>query len=234
MPEHLFSVVRNRWAFSDHWLEHRLELEPEWTEVQNESVQVLNELVELWKLEKTRVEKYKNEQSLEVGFIQPVMKALGLKLKYQTFLQGREALPDGREEDEAFTYFDHISTVRGDSTGLGDFPMEYLQDHAGLPVGDESKVKFTAQSKNEMYTLWEAALFKDGGDPARFSFWAEDPLAAELIDQSTRLIREYKTDAELLSPHAPEEPGCYDDACTMAALGSLGAATGMVGEIVIL
>ena len=85
--------------------------------------------------------------------------------------------------------------------------MEYLRDHSGLPIGEESMVKFTPQSKNEMYTLTEAALFKDAGDPQRFSYWADDPLTPELEEQFTRLVREYKTDAELLSPHAPEEPG---------------------------
>jgi hypothetical protein len=140
-------------------------------------------------------------------------------------------LPDGSEVEEAFTYFDRIGSVRGDSTGIGDFPTEYLRDHSGLPMGDESQVKFTPQSKNEMYTLFEAALFREEGEPDRFSYWAEDPLAAELEEQMSILLREYKTDAELLSPHAPEEAGAHDDACTMCALGCLGAATGKIGEL---
>lgn len=113
-----------------------------------------------------------------------------------------------------------------DPTGLGDFPMEYLRDNSGLPVDDATQIKFTAQSKSEMYRLWETALFKDAGDPNRFSYWIEDPLAAVFEEQSTRLVRECKTDAELLSPHAPEEPGAYDDACSMVALGCLGLRMG--------
>ena len=77
-------------------------------------------------------------------------------------------------------------------------------------------------------------MFKHAGDPNRFSYCADDPLTPELVEQSTRLVREFKTDAELLSPHGPEEPGAYDDACSMVALGCLGAANGQVGEVVIL
>jgi hypothetical protein len=47
----------------------------------------------------------------------------------------------------------------------------------------------------------------------------------------TILLREYKTDRELLSPHAPAEPRAHDDAPTMCALGCLGTATGKVGEL---
>jgi hypothetical protein len=47
--------------------------------------------------------------------------------------------------------------------------MEYLQEHSGLPVSQESLVKCTLESKNEMYTLLEAVLFRDAGDPLRFS-----------------------------------------------------------------
>jgi len=42
--------------------------------------------------------------------------------------------------------------------------------------------------------------------------------------------REYKTDRDLLSPHAPEQPGTHDDACSKCALGCMGGATGGVGE----
>lgn len=54
-------------------------------------------------------------------------------------------------EEVKFTYEERINSVRGDSTGQGDMPMEYLQAHTRLPVGEESHVKFTLQSKNEMY-----------------------------------------------------------------------------------
>src|SRR4051812_48440829 len=101
-------------------------------------------------------------------------------------------------------------------------------------MGPESFVKFTAESKYEMYTTWEAALYRDAGDKQRFSYWLDDPLAGELEEQTTILVREYKIDRQLLSPHAPEQPGAHHDAPSMAALGCLGAATGRIGEIVIL
>jgi hypothetical protein len=85
-----FGPVHNVGLFSSHWLEHRLELEPEWQELRDEAGGVLKSLAELWKVERSRVERYGDEQGLEVGFIQPVLFALGWKLKYQTFVQGRE------------------------------------------------------------------------------------------------------------------------------------------------
>jgi hypothetical protein len=84
-----------------------------------------------------------------------------------------------------------------------------------------------------MYTLLEAAIFRDARDPQRFSFWAGDPLAAELEDQTVNLVREYKTDRQLLSPHAPEDPGAHDDTPTMLALDTLGAAGGGIGSILV-
>lgn len=86
----LFSPVRNRGLFSGHWLEHRLELEPEWTERPEDAGGALAALGVLWKKERNRVEKYGDEQGLEEAFIQPVFKALGWTLKYQTFLQDRK------------------------------------------------------------------------------------------------------------------------------------------------
>jgi type I restriction-modification system DNA methylase subunit len=83
-------ALRNRALFSSHWLENRLPLEPEWTELHNEAREVLDLLSELWRAEKGRVEKYGDEQGLEQAFIQPVLKSLGWELKYQTFLQGRK------------------------------------------------------------------------------------------------------------------------------------------------
>ncbi len=59
-------------------------------------------------------------------------------------------------------------------------------------------------------------------------------IAPELEEHSTNLVRENRTDAEMLSPHAPEEAGVLDDARSMVALACLGAATGMTGDIVIL
>ncbi len=85
-----FAPIRNSGLFSSHWLEHRLALEPEWQELRPHAADVLDRLGELWKVQHKRVEKYGDEQGLEEGFIQPVLRELGWKLKYQTWLQGRE------------------------------------------------------------------------------------------------------------------------------------------------
>ncbi len=85
-----FGPVHNFGLFSSHWLEHRLELEPEWRELRDEADDVLQRLAELWKVQRNRVERYGDEQGLEEGLIQPVLRALGWQLKYQTFVQGRE------------------------------------------------------------------------------------------------------------------------------------------------
>jgi Eco57I restriction-modification methylase len=85
-----FSAVRNSNLFSNHWLERRLPLEPEWKEFGSEAADVLQQLLAIWEKERTRVEKYGDEAGLEHAFIQPMLEALGWTLKYQTFLQGRE------------------------------------------------------------------------------------------------------------------------------------------------
>lgn len=109
--------------------------------------------------------------------------------------------------------------------------MEFLQAHSGLPIGAESLVKFTLQSKHEMYSKFEDALFRDAGDSMRFSYPADHPLAAEFEEQATKLIREYKGDGEYLSVHHPDEPGARDDYPDSVALMVLGAAGGQIGEI---
>lgn len=85
-----FSAVRNENFLSNHWLEHRLPLEPEWAEYKDEAKAALNKLVELWEKEKDRVDKYGDEAGLEHAFIQPVLQILGWHVKYQTFVQGRK------------------------------------------------------------------------------------------------------------------------------------------------
>jgi hypothetical protein len=47
------------------------------------------------------------------------------------------------------------------------------------------------------------------------------------------LYRESKSDRQLLSPLAPEELGTHDYAPTMLALGSLSAAVGGIGSILV-
>lgn len=84
------SLVRNRGLFANHWFERRLQLEPEWEQARPGARQSLDKLAELWKREEKRVERYGAEATLEQKFIQPVFEALGWKLIYQTYLQGRE------------------------------------------------------------------------------------------------------------------------------------------------
>ncbi len=84
-----FGALRNADLFSNHWLEHRLPLEPEWTEFRAESDAALARAEDLWRRERGRVEQYGNEAGLEQAFIQPLFEILGWKLIYQTWLQGR-------------------------------------------------------------------------------------------------------------------------------------------------
>ena len=83
------SPVRNRNFLSNHWLEHRLPLEPEWREEAEAAQVMLERLLSLWRTEKDRVERYDDEPGLEEKLIQPVFKALGWHLKYQPYLKRR-------------------------------------------------------------------------------------------------------------------------------------------------
>ena len=156
-----FGPAQNSGLFSTHWLLHRLQLEPEWKDLREVSNQTLNELAGLWKTERTRVEQYQNEQALEFGFIQPVLKLLGWIPNYQTFLQGRKpdyalfgsdsalnsALAIGGKSPE---FWDH-ATILADakawnlsldrriaSADRREFPpqqMEWYLDRSRLPFG---------------------------------------------------------------------------------------------------
>lgn len=138
---------------------------------------------------------------------------------------------DGSNEEYEWTLFERIVGVKGDSTGQGDMPMEFLQMHSGLPVGDDSHVKFTLQSKNDLYVNFENAIFRDAGDKMRFSYPADHPLAAEFEEQTTKLIREYKGDGEYLSVHHPDEPDAKDDAPDGTALTLFAVSNGGIGNI---
>jgi type I restriction-modification system DNA methylase subunit len=81
---------RNSNFLSNHWLEHRLPLEPEWADNADYVKDVMEGLLTLWKTEKDRVELYGDEAGLEHKFIQPVFEKLGWHIKYQTYLNGRE------------------------------------------------------------------------------------------------------------------------------------------------
>ena len=85
-----FGPVRNSELFSNHWLEKRLPLEPEWKECEDEARRALDDLLHLWAREEHHVQLYEDEQSLEYAFIQPVFEALGWTIIYQTRLRGRK------------------------------------------------------------------------------------------------------------------------------------------------
>lgn len=85
-----FSPIRNHALFSNHWLENRLPLEAEWTELRDDAAAALRKLTDLWRAQRTRVEQYGGEQALEQAFIQPVLQFLGWPLIYQTHLRGRK------------------------------------------------------------------------------------------------------------------------------------------------
>jgi hypothetical protein len=106
-----------------------------------------------------------------------------------------------------------------------------FQMHSGLPVGADSHVTFTLQSKNDLNVCFENAVFRDVGDSLRFSYPADHPLTAEFEEQTTRLVREYNGDGEYLSVHHPEEPDAKDDAPDSTALALFGATGGGIGEI---
>lgn len=84
-----FGPLRNSNLFSNHWLEHRLPLEPEWTDFRAESNAALARARDLWRQQRGRVERYGREAPLEEAFIQPLFEALGWRLYYQAPLQGR-------------------------------------------------------------------------------------------------------------------------------------------------
>ncbi len=84
-----FGPVRNSGFLSSHWIENRLQSEPEWSEFREQATATLDTLGRLWTIQRARVAQYGNEAALEQAFIQPVFEALGWKLFYQTRLQGR-------------------------------------------------------------------------------------------------------------------------------------------------
>lgn len=144
------SALRNRDLLSSHWLENRLPLEPEWEELYEQAREILEQLVDLWKTQRNRVEHYGDEQGLEQAFIQPVFERLGWKLKYQTFLQPRkpdyalfltdelldEALQAGRTSPDFWKYPTlvadakawHVSLDRPTTVlGTREYPPEQIE-----------------------------------------------------------------------------------------------------------
>ena len=118
--------IRNSNLFSNHWLEHRLPLEPEWNELRQDAEGILDGLGKLWKREKNRVAQY-SEGGLEQAFIQQVLEQFGWNIVYQTHLRGRKPdyalfLEDSSKDaalalDRTDTHFWDHATIVADAKG---------------------------------------------------------------------------------------------------------------------
>jgi len=190
-----FEPVRNFGLFSNHWLQHRLHREPEWRELREASTEALQEITELWTVQHSRVERYGDEQGLEEAFIQPVLRALGWKLKYQTLLQGREpdyalfledasldrALEAGRGSPDFWKHPAaladakawHVSLDRRDSAaGRREFPPEQIEWYL-----DRSRLDFAILTNGK---LWRLIPREYGPQQRRFQTFFEVDLPALL------------------------------------------------------
>jgi hypothetical protein len=85
-----FGPIRNRNLFSNHWIEHRLQREPEWTEFRRTAHGLLRQFATLWIEQRDLVGEYA-EASLEQAFIQPILTGLGWKFLYQAPVRSRRA-----------------------------------------------------------------------------------------------------------------------------------------------
>ena len=85
------SPLRNRDFLSNHWLEHRLPLEPEWKEHIEAAKDVLKGLMDLWRVQRARVALYGDEAGLEEKFIQPVFELLGWHLEVSSLPESTRA-----------------------------------------------------------------------------------------------------------------------------------------------
>jgi hypothetical protein len=60
------------------------------------------------------------------------------------------------------------------------------------------------------------------------------PLAEELEERMTNLLRLHVTDRQILSPQAPDKLGYHGDACSMLALAAWGAKGEAISDILVL
>jgi hypothetical protein len=190
-----FGPVVNYGLFSNHWLAHRLLLEPDWQEQEDNATAAMQAINELWRVQRSRVELYGNEQGLEEAFIQPVLRALGWKLKYQAFLQGREpdyalflddgaydaALAAGRTAPAFWTYPAvladakawHVSLDRPTRVGgKREYPPEQIEWYL-----DRSRLPFAILTNGK---LWRLIPREYGPQQRRFQTYLEVNLPALL------------------------------------------------------
>jgi hypothetical protein len=194
-----FSPIRNSDLFSNHWLEHRLPLEPEWTELRSESDAALASAKKLWKAERGRVEQYGAEAPLEEAFIQPILELLGWKLIYQTHLQGRRpdyalfldegskdaALIPDRKAPEFWNHPAlvadakawHINLDRRTGTGSGrEYPPEQIEWYL-----DRSRLNYGILTNGRLWRLVPRQL---PSGKARFQTYLEVDIA-RLLQSAT-------------------------------------------------
>jgi hypothetical protein len=195
-----FGPLRNRELLSNHWLEHRLPLEPEWREVREQASKAAQELIALWKVEKSRVEKYGNEAGLEEKFIQPIFKALGWHLKYQTLLQGREpdyalfldeqnldlALDAGRSSPDFWSHASLVADAKAwhvrldrpsHESGRREYPPEQIEWYL-----DRSRRDYGILTNGRLWRLVPRQL---GPNKPRFQTYLEVDLV-QLLDSTVR------------------------------------------------
>lgn len=195
-----FRPIRNSEFLSNHWLEHRLPLEPEWNSLQDRAKEAVQELITLWRVERDRAEKYGDEAGLEEKLIQPVFEALGWQLKYQTFLQGRgpdyalfltvadldRALDAGRNSPDFWSHAAlvadakawHINLDRPSRVGARrEYPPEQIEWYL-----DRSRKDFGILTNGRIWRLVPREL---GPNKPRFQTYLEVDLV-RLLDEAMR------------------------------------------------
>ena len=193
-----FGPIYNRDFLSNHWLERRLPLEPEWQELREQAKNLAHTLLELWHVEKDRVKLYGDEAGLEEKFIQPVFEALGWRLKYQTYLRGRSpdyalfltdnnlttALKAGRNNEEFWSHCTlladakawHINLDRPVRMGARrEYPPEQIEWYL-----DRSRLDYAILTNGRLWRLIPRRL---GPNKARFQTYLEVDLF-HLLDSS--------------------------------------------------
>ena len=195
-----FGPIRNNEFLSNHWLEHRLPLEPEWRDLEGRAKETAEKLIELWRIEKDRAQKYGDEAGLEQKLIQPVFESLGWQIKYQTFLQGREpdyalflspedldrALDAGRRNPDFWSHATlvadakawHINLDRPSRVGARrEYPPEQIEWYL-----DRSRRDYGILTNGRLWRLVPRVL---GPNKPRFQTYLEVDLV-RLLDEVTR------------------------------------------------
>ncbi len=208
-----FGPYRNSAMFSAHWLKNRLPLEPEWEQHRDSAEGLATKLLEFWRVQKSRVEKYGSEQTLEHAFIQPVMNMLGWKLSYQTYLDGRKpdyalflsdteyesALNTDRQSPEYWSFPSVVADAKAwdvsldrrvTSTGSQrEYPPQQIEWYL-----DRSRLDYGILTNGRVWRVIPRQLESHQG---RFSTYFEFDLEKFLNEWSKRLRTDFATDDAL-------------------------------------